>query len=308
MTLQQLEYIIALDNHRHFVTAANQTFVTQPTLSMGVMKLEDELGIVLFDRSKVPLVPTAAGVEIIKLAREIIHRVKNIQNIAGTETNNLEGTYKMAIIPTLSPYLLPRILPEMILNHPKVGLQIHELQTLEIIDGLNNGKIDFGLVVTPLEENSITEIPLFYEPFYLFSSEDDPIQKRTMIKPEDIDPDKILLLSEGHCFRNQMINICNIRASHKKSINIESGSIESLKNLAMTGIGYTLVPALSVQTSRDKRFIKKFEGKEPIREVSIVAHHTFNKKAILKIISEIIHGNLPKEIKEINSKSIIKWR
>lgn len=308
MTLQQFEYIIALDNYRHYVTAANETFVTQPTLSMGVMKLEEELGIVLFDRSKVPLEPTPTGIEIIELARSIIHKVKSIQNIAGAETNILKGNYNMAIIPTLSPYLLPRILPEMISKHPEVGLQIHELQTLEIIEGLNSGKIDFGLAVTPLEEKNIVETPLFYEPFYLFSSENDPIQKRLRIKPEYIDPDRLLLLSEGHCFRNQMINICNLKASQKRGINIESGSIESLKNLAMTGIGYTLVPALSIQTDRDKGLIKRFEGKDPIREVSLITHHTFNKKAILKIISEIIQLNIPGELKTINSKNIVEWR
>ncbi len=309
MTIQQLEYIVALDNHRHFVKAAEQCFVTQPTLSMQVKKLEEEFGVQVFDRSKKTLVPTKAGEHILLKARQIIREVKQLNELVSNQMQSMEGDFRLGIIPTLAPYLLPRFLPNFVKSYPNTKLVIQELQTTDIIAGLKNDLLDMGLLVTPLLENDIREVPLFNEPFLAFFPQDYPLSEKKTIRPEELNLSELLLLTDGHCFRNQTLNICGHNGVNPEmNFDYQSGSIEALVNLVKEGVGYTLVPELSVNSNSSDGKLKRFESPEPVREVSLVVHKSFAKEALIdKMRAEII-SNIPKSMLSKKRYMRVNWR
>lgn len=309
MTIQQLEYIVALDNHRHFVSAAHSLYVTQPTLTMQLKKLEEEIGIKIFDRDRKPLKPTPAGEQIIQMARQVLREVNQMKAFVSTETESLEGSFTLGIIPTLAPYLLPLFLPEFMEENPKIHLKILELQTDEIISRMIKGTLDLGLLVTPLENKAIREIPLFFEPFLLYLPGNHPLSKQTRLTSNHLVPDDMLFLEEGHCFREQALKIC-YRRDKKKDLGFEyaSGSIETLKKLVRQGIGYTLVPELSVITELDSTNIKRFTSPEPVREVSLVVHNTFTKEALIEKFHNEITTAIPDRFKKFDLFTRVKWR
>ena len=187
MTITQLEYIIALDTYRHFATAAGKSFVTQPTLSMQVRKLEEELGSKLFDRSKQPVIPTEIGEEVIQQARMIVHEVKMMHQLIQNKRGVLQGELSIGIIPTLAPYLLPLFLQPFLNKYPDIKIRVKEMTTDIIIEKLKSGKIDAGLLVTPLLDNSIKEYPLFYEELIAYVSKKNAAYKKTYVLADDID-------------------------------------------------------------------------------------------------------------------------
>ena len=294
MTLLQLEYIVALDDHRHYVTAAEKCFISQPNLTMQVKKLEDEIGIKIFDRDKKPLQPTVIGKEVITRARKILREARQLQEFVSHEKESMEGEYTIGIIPTLAPYLLPIFLPTFIKENPRVHLKIQELQTDQIISQLEHGIIDLGILVTPLNLPSIREIPVFYEPFLLYLPKNHRFKKEKLMLAEDLDPSEVLVLEEGHCFRDQALSICK-QARFDSSIGFEyqSGSIEALKNLVQKEVGYTLVPELSVLNELDSVHVKRFSKPQPVREVSIVSHNSYIKEALLLRLKETIQKVIP---------------
>ena len=299
MTLQQLEYIISLDEHRHYVTAAEHCFVSQPNLTMQVKKLEDEIGVRIFDRDKKPLQPTEIGKEVILRARQIIRESKQLKEFVNHEREIMEGEFTIGIIPTLAPYLLPLFLPTFIKENPKVHLKIQELQTNQIISKLENGIIDIGILVTPLNEVPIREIPIFYEPFLLYLPKNHRFLSEKLMLAEDLDPSEVLVLDEGHCFREQALAICK-HAKHGSSIGFDyqSGSIEALKSLVENDVGYTLVPELSVLNELDSIHLRRFSSPEPVREVSIVVHNSFIKESIIARLKETIQNVIPQKFME----------
>lgn len=305
MTLQQFEYIIALDEHRHYVTAAERCFVSQPNLTMQVKKLEEEIGVKIFDRNKKPLQPTEIGKEVISRARQILRESRQLKEFVNHERETMEGEFTIGIIPTLAPYLLPNFLPLFMKENPKVHLKIQELQTAQIISQLENGLIDIGLLVTPLKENSIKEIPVFYEPFLLYLPKSHRFFDEKLMLAEDLDPSEVLVLDEGHCFRDQALSIC-ASAKYKSSIGFDyqSGSIEALKNLVQNGVGYTLVPELSVIKELDSIHIKRFSDPEPVREVSIVVHSSYFKQTVIDRLKDIIQKVIPERFLE--KQSVVK--
>ena len=248
MTLQQLEYIVALDDHRHFVKAAEHCFVSQPNLTMQVKKLEDEIGVKIFDRSKKPIQPTPIGIEILQRARRILRESKQLSAFVNHEKETLEGEFSIGIIPTVAPYLLPAFLPRFIEENPRLHLKISELQTGQIISRLRQGTIDIGVLATPLNEENIIEHTLYYEPFLLYLPDDHRLVNKAFLLADDLETRDLLVLNEGHCFREQTLSICG-RSQKGDGIGFDyqSGSIEALKNLVKKGVGYTLVPELSVQ-------------------------------------------------------------
>jgi LysR family hydrogen peroxide-inducible transcriptional activator len=302
MTLQQLEYIIALDEYRHYVKAANHCFVSQPNLTMQVKKLEDELGVRIFDRNKKPLQPTEIGKEVLLRARQILRESKQLKEFVNHEKESMEGEFTIGIIPTLAPYLLPQFLPLFMTENPKVHLKIQELQTDQIISQLVNGIIDIGLLVTPLKELTIKEIPVFYEPFLLYLPENHRLFKEKLMLADDLDPSDVLVLDEGHCFREQALSICK-GAKHGSSIGFDyqSGSIEALKSLVKNGVGYTLVPELSVIDELNSVHIKRFSSPEPVREVSIVVHNSYIKQSVVTRLKETIQKVIPSRFLEKKS-------
>lgn len=308
MTLQQLEYIVALDEHRHYVTAAEHCFVSQPNLTMQVKKLEEEIGVRVFDRNKKPLQPTEIGKEVLVRARQILRESRQLKEFINHEKETMEGEFTIGIIPTLAPYLLPHFLPRFMKENPKVHLKIQELQTGQIISHLKNGNIDIGLLVTPLNESSIREIPMFYEPFLLYLPENHRFFQEKLMLAEDLDPSEVLMLDEGHCFREQALSICK-HAKHGSSIGFDyqSGSIEALKRLVQHGVGYTLVPELSVIDELNSNHIRRFTNPEPVREVSIVVHSSYIKESVINRLKSTIQEVIPKRLLEKHAVIEFDW-
>ena len=208
MTLTQLDYIVAVDTFRHFATAADACHITQPTLSMQIQKLEDELGVLIFDRSKQPVVPTETGVALLTQAREVLRTARRIPEIVSESKNELRGDLRIGIIPTLAPYLLPYFIGEFIGNYPDVSVRIEEFMTEQIVERLRTGLIDVGMVVTPLGETGIAELPLFREPFVVYAAENHTLLQHETVTAADLQTDGLWLLTEGHCFRDQVANLC----------------------------------------------------------------------------------------------------
>lgn len=309
MTIQQLEYIVALDNYRHFVKAAEHCFVTQPTLSMQVKKLEEEFGIQIFDRSQKKLVPTNAGIKILLKARQIIREVKQLNELVSNQMKSMEGSFRLGIIPTLAPYLLPLFLPAFIQVNPQTKLIIQEQQTTDILNGLKNDLLDIGLLVTPVGEHDIREIPLFNEPFLAFFPEDFPLKGKEAIEAETLDLSQLLILTDGHCFRDQTLNICGHHGlAPGLNFDYQSGSIEALVNLVKQGVGYTLVPELAVKQCNFKGQIRRFQAPEPVREVSLVVHNSFAKEALIDSMRTEILANIPKSMLSQKRYLRVNWR
>ena len=309
MTIQQLEYIVALDNYRHFVKAAEHCFVTQPTLSMQVKKLEEEFGVQIFDRSKKTLVPTSAGEKILLKARQIIREVKQLTELVSNQMQSMEGSFRLGVIPTLAPYLLPRFLPKFAATYPQTKLIIHEQQTSDIIAGLKNDLLDIGLLVTPVFESDIREIPLFNEPFLAFFPNEYPLEDKETINSKNLDLDNLLVLTDGHCFRDQTLNICgHTGQSHKLNFDYQSGSIEALVNLVKEGVGYTLIPELAVNQCYLNGQVKRFDAPEPVREVSLVVHKSFSKEALIDSMRKEILANIPEGMLSQKRYVRVNWR
>lgn len=309
MTLQQLEYIVALDTHRHFVTAADSCFVTQPTLTLQIKKLENEMNTLIFDRSKHPIEPTKTGRQVINMARQILREVNSLKDYVNTEKDNLSGTFRIGVIPTVAPYLMPRFLKHFTDNNPNISLKVREIESEQIIHDIKHDLLDIGILATPLDESNIREIPLYNEPFLLYIAEQHPLYTRKKITPEDLPENGLWLLNQGHCLRDQVLSVCNQRRSSKiENITYESGSIETLRNLVKNHMGYTLVPELSVIDQKDDMRIKRFEKPEPTREISLAVHKGFAKEAVLENLRDSILKNIPESFVKAKRHNRIRWR
>lgn len=308
MTIQQLEYVVALDETRHFVRAAKNCFVTQPTLTMQVKKLEEEIGFQLFDRTKHPLEPTPAGIPYILKARQILREVRQLEALVKDERQSLTGLHRIGVIPTLAPYLIPRFLGTFSEDNPEAELQVEEIQTAAIIDGLKHDRLDIGILVTPVDDDQIREIPLFLEPFAVYTSPANPLYQKEVVKPSDITNEKLWLLNEGHCFREQVLNICNQKRQQSDRVHYETGSIETLKNLVKHQMGYTLVPELSVLEETDNPMVKPFADPKPVREVSLVVHRSYAREMLIEKLREYILASLPKQFKTYDDYIKVRWK
>lgn len=312
MTLTQMEYVVALDTYRHFVTASQKCFVTQPTLTMQLKKLEEEVGTLLFDRSKKPLEPTAIGTQFIAKAREILREVKQLEQIVSEERYTIEGTFTIGIIPTLAPYLLPLFLAQFIAENPKTKLIIEELESLEMIKRIKDESIDLGIIVTPLQEKQLREIALFNEPFLVYLPAEHSLLQQEHIQAKDLQAVAPLVLTEGHCFRNQSLNVCqqNRPENMLKDVGFsyQSGSIETLKQLVDQGLGYTLIPELSLNKTTAITRVKRFAEAEPSREVSLVCHKSFAKERLIEKLRSSILAHIPEQMKSNKNYVRVRWR
>lgn len=293
MTLVQLEYIIAVDTHKSFVAAAQHCFVTQPTLSMQIQKLEESLGIKLFDRSKQPVVPTEAGAEIIRQARVVLNQAGKIKEIVSDRKGEMEGEIRLGIIPTVAPYLLPRVLGRFMSKYPKLRLKIWEYTTEKIVDEIKREMLDCGILSTPLHQNNMEEYPLFYEAFVTYLSKNSALHDKKLVTANDVLSEKLWLLNEGHCMRNQVLNICNReRSMHPdKLFEYNTGSVETLKRMVDSNSGVTIMPELSISgfTEEELENVRYFKGPEPVREISLVTKEDhLKKKAIAALKTEIL--------------------
>ncbi|MEO6978755.1 MAG: LysR substrate-binding domain-containing protein [Mucilaginibacter sp.] len=310
MTITQLEYIVAVDTYRSFVSAADKCFVTQPTLSMQVQKLEDTLGVKIFDRSKQPVTPTEIGIEIISQARILLSECEKIKEIITDRQKELSGELKVGIIPTIAPYILPKILHGFIEKYPQVKLIVWEQTTEQIIAQLKSGVIDCGILSTPLHESTLIELPVFYENFVAYVSKNSKLSKKKNIVPDDIDMEEIWILNEGHCMREQVLNICQRRKATQgfKHFEYNTGSVETLKRMVDQNNGATILPELALADLTDKQLdkVRYFKAPEPAREVSIVIQRNFLKRRMIEALRNEILEFLPKRMKSKKKKEVME--
>lgn len=310
MTIQQLQYVVALDTHRHFVKAAESCHVAQPTLTLQVKKLEDQMSLVLFDRSSQPLKPTAMGEIFIAKARQILRDLQQLKALVNEELNQIEGIYRVGIIPTLAPYLLPLFVKDFMDKYPDTKLKIQELQSESIIHGLEHDLLDIGILATPLNEPNIREIPIFYEPFLVYADQQNDILKGSSeVEIKELGPEGLWLLGQGHCFRNQTLNVCRFdELENKRNLLMEGGSIETLKKMINEVLGYTLIPELSYDEKHDKKNVLRFKAPQPVREISIVTHKSFTKELLISELRKSIIACTPPSFKKNTKFVTVKWR
>ena len=295
MNLQQLEYIVAIDTHRSFAKAAAACFVTQPTLSSMVKKLEEELNVTLFDRTKPPVVPTTIGSEIVEHARAVLLETARLRSVAkGAHGGRSE--LRIGVIPTLAPYLIPLFLPGLLKKHKDLKVTISELTTAAIVDALVKEKIDVGILATPLSVPGLREEPLFHERFLIYASKDERIGRKKYVLPTDIDPDRLWLLEEGHCLRTQVMNLCELRKRSAEDTHLHyvSGSIGSLLRIVDTQGGLTIVPELAAleMVGKQKARLHEFAPPVPVREISTVTYRHVLKDRTLQALRESIRDAL----------------
>lgn len=293
MTLTQLSYMIAVAEAGNFTIAAEKAFVTQPTLSMQIQKLEDELDVKIFNRTKKPIRLTKVGEQILNQARNIIAEAKRMDDIVAQEKGFIGGKFRLGIIPTVMPTLLPMFLNDFIKRYPKVNLKIQELTTENIISFLNEGKLDAGIAATPLKLDSIEERPLYYEPFVGYIPSYHRLSSLDELVQDDLTDESVLVLEDGHCFRNQALSMCRLNNhSNKPNFDLQSGSFETLLNLSNEGLGVTLLPYLNTLTlsEENKQNLRHFKEPSPAREISIVYPKSNLKIQIIEALKKSIEG------------------
>ncbi|WP_104000535.1 LysR substrate-binding domain-containing protein [Flavobacterium urumqiense] len=293
MTITQLKYVLAVAEHKNFTLAAEKCFVTQPTLSMQIQKIEEELSIQIFDRSKKPIQLTDIGQKIVNQAKNIVNEADRIQDIVEQQKGFIGGEFRLGIIPTIMPTLLPMFLNNFIKKYPKVKLIIEELNTEEIIIKLNNGHLDAAIAATPLLEEKIKEIVLYFEPFVAYIPESHQNFQKEEIEVSDLNLDDILLLQDGHCFRDGILNLCKSQGKNEfNHFQIESGSFETLIKLADEGLGTTLLPYLHTLDLKesDKIKLRHFKEPKPAREVSLIFPKNELKIQIIDALRSTIAG------------------
>jgi LysR family hydrogen peroxide-inducible transcriptional activator len=310
MTLQQLEYILAVDKYRHFGNAAESCFVTQPTLSAQVNKLERELEVIVFDRSKMPVIPTEVGVQILEQAKKVVSNSKGIYELVSQLKGDVSGVIKLGIIPTIAPYLLHRFIRNFLEKYPKVQLQVEEMVTEEIVKRLKNDEIDLGVIVTPLDENGILEKPMFYEKFFAYLSKEHPLLSKKTLDVKDLDAEDLWMLQQGHCFRDQVMNLCNQTKFQKMNFQYESGSLEGLKNMVNKYQGITLLPELATfdLAEEEKGRIRNFADPEPTREVSIILTRSFLKKKLVELLYNEITVAIPHDMTSKAQGKVVRFK
>ncbi len=294
MTITQLKYVLAVAEYQNFTKAAENVFVTQPTLSMQIQKLEDELDILIFDRSKKPIKLTAIGEKIVNQARNIVNESERMQDVVDQEKGYIGGEFRIGIIPTIMPTLLPMFLKNFTNKYPKVHLKIDELTTAEIISKLNDGHIDAAIAATPLHQEKIKERVLYYEPFVGYVPENHRLFSKKKLDRSDLEINDILLLEDGHCFRDSVIHICKSlkNNSNEDSFQLESGSFETLIKLSDEGFGMTLLPYFNTLeiTKKQENYLRSFNEPSPAREVSLLYKKSELKMQIINALYNVISG------------------
>tara|TARA_B110000305_G_scaffold90079_1_gene101565 strand:- start:948 stop:1886 length:939 start_codon:yes stop_codon:yes gene_type:complete len=291
MTITQLHYVLAVAEYQNFTKAAEKCFVTQPTLSMQIQKLEDQLKVQIFDRSKKPIELTEVGRKIVNQAKNIVNEADRINDIVDQQKGFIGGEFRLGIIPTVMPTLLPMFLKTFIKRYPKVKLKIEELTTEEIIQRIKDGHLDAAIAATPLKQEQIKERVLFYEPFVGYVPQNHRLSSKSKLEVSDLDIDEMLLLEDGHCFRDGVLNLCKaLKSQNTDEFQLESGSIEMLIKLTNEGMGMTLLPYLHTLDLKDneKENLLFFNEPSPAREVSLIYH-----KSELKIqITDALHSTI----------------
>lgn len=298
MTIQQLEYILAVDQFRHFARAAEHCRVTQPTLSAMIQKLEEELGVKLFDRSMTPVCPTAVGAKVIQQARTVLSEASHVKEIISEEQHSLSGTFRLAVLPTIAPYLLPRFFPQLMEKYPDLDIRVTEMKTQDIRHALLNGEVDAAVIASLLEDSSLSEEALFYEQFYGYVSKKEALFKHDVIRTSDITGERLWLLDEGHCFRDQLVRFCQMEAVKLNQMAYRLGSMETFMHMVESGKGITFIPELAVAqlSENQKELVRPFAIPRPTRQIVLTTNKDFIRGSLLQVLKEEIRASVPKEM------------
>ncbi len=309
MNIQQLEYIVAVDNHRHFAKAAEASFVTQPTLSMMIQKLEEELDVKIFDRSKQPVRPTVIGAQIIEQARITLKHVQLIKELVNEEKETLTGHFRLGVIPTIAPYLIPELLRVHQEKYPNMELILQERVTSEIIQGILTDELDGGLLATPLNHPRIIEYPVYYEKFYAYVSPRETSYENKEIDLDQIHIDDIWLLEDVHCFRSQIQHLCQMKkkSAAAESARYEAGSIDTLIHIVDQNHGITIIPEMTAMTLSEERqeHLREFKNLTAVREVSLIVGQEYVRRRMLNELMDLVKNSVPKSMQDPALKSFV---
>lgn len=307
MTLQQLEYILAVNQFRHFAKAAEHCRVTQPTLSAMIQKLEEELDTRIFDRSQQPVCPTPIGTCIIEQAQNILVQTNRIKNIIEEEKHSLSGTFKLGILPTIAPYLLPRFFPQMMKKYPQLDLRVVEMKTKDIKKALQTGEIDAGIVAGLADMEEFKQTALFYEQYFAYVAREDALAKNEVIRTSDLTGEQLWLLDEGHCFRDQLVRFCQLKAARASQLAYHLGSMETFMRMVESGKGVTFIPELAVLQLNEvqKELVRPFAIPCPTRQIILLTNKNFIRFTLLDTLTKEIQSAVPKEMLSLKATQIL---
>ena len=307
MTLQQLEYILAVNQFRHFAKAAEYCRVTQPTLSAMIQKLEEELDTRIFDRSQQPVCPTPVGIHIIEQAQNILVQANRIKNILEEEKHSLTGTFKLGILPTVAPYLLPRFFPQLMKKYPDLDIRVVEMKTNDIKKALQTGEIDAGIVASLAGMEELQQTPLFYEQFFAYVSREDALFNNEVIRTSDLNGEQLWLLDEGHCFRDQLVRFCQMKSARASQLAYHLGSMETFMRMVESGKGVTFIPELAVLQLGDaqKELVRSFAIPCPTRQVVLLTNKNFIRHTLLEVLVKEIKLSVPKEMLSLKATQAV---
>ena len=307
MTLQQLEYILAVNQFRHFAKAAEYCRVTQPTLSAMIQKLEEELDTRIFDRSQQPVCPTPVGIHIIEQAQNILVQANRIKNIIEEEKHSLTGTFKLGILPTVAPYLLPRFFPQLMKKYPDLDIRVVEMKTNDIKKALQTGEIDAGIVASLAGVEELQQTPLFYEQFFAYVSREDALFNNEVIRTSDLNGEQLWLLDEGHCFRDQLVRFCQMKSARASQLAYHLGSMETFMRMVESGKGVTFIPELAVLQLGDaqKELVRSFAIPCPTRQVVLLTNKNFIRHTLLEVLVKEIKLSVPKDMLSLKATQAV---
>lgn len=307
MTLQQLEYILAVDRFRHFAKAAEYCRVTQPTLSAMLQKLEEELDTKIFDRSQQPVCPTPIGIHIIEQARNVLVQANHIKNIIEEEKHSLCGVFKLGILPTIAPYLLPRFFPQLMKKYAQLDIRVAEMKTDDIRKALQTGEIDAGIVAGLAGMEEFRQTSLFYEQFYAYTARESALFANEVIRTSDLAGEQLWLLDEGHCFRDQLVRFCQLKAARASQLAYRLGSMETFMRMVESGKGITFIPELAVLQldDRQKELVRPFAIPCPARQIIMLTSRNFIRHTLLETVTREITAAVPKEMLSLKATQVL---
>jgi len=298
VNLAQLKYVVALDEHRHFFRAARSCGVTQPTLSTQLAKLEHELGVKIFDRDRRPVEPTDLGRQIVDQARRVLREAGRFEELIMEAREVVAGDLRVGVLPTLAPYLLPRFVADLSRRHPGISLAVEELVTDQILEGLEADRLDIGVIATSEKKRGLIERKLFEEPFVGYLAPGHPLLERHRLRREDLEIDDLWILHEGHCFRDQILELCeDLRREgvRRRSVTFRSGNLGTLKQMVDSSGGMTLLPGLAVDGLKgaERKRVRHFVEPAPVRTVRLLRGKTYLKRSRIEAFTSVLLEALP---------------
>lgn len=298
MTLQQIEYMLAVYRYKHFAKAAEFCHVTQPTLSAMIQKLEEELGIRIFDRKQQPVGPTPIGKQILAQGREVLLSVRKLKEIVEEAKHSLLGTFRIGILPTIAPYLIPRFFPQLMKKYPDMDVRITEMQTEDIKKALRHGDIDVGILALLDDMDEFDDTHLFYEQFFAYVSREDALYRHQVIRTADLKGEYLWLLDEGHCFSDQLVKFCQLKGASQSKKAYSLGSIETFMRMVESGKGVTFIPELSILqlNENQKEMVRPFAIPIPTRDIVMLTAKDFIRKTLREMLVKEIQKAVPKDM------------